>query len=139
MGNHRVRLYAPTVVAPGSTFSHYDTELSPNALMEPFDTPSVQAQVNIDLTPALFRDMGWRVNQGDALIGDCDTTVDLLDEGGLVLGANVQAWNNLCTLSTSRDNAYRSCMEAFTRRSLDSGVLVDNEAGKVMSCAAKNR
>jgi hypothetical protein len=99
----------------------------------------VQAQVNVDLTPALFRDIGWRVNQGNALIGNCDTTVDLLDEGGLVLGANVQAWSNLCTISTSGDSGYQSCMEAYTTRSAASGVLVDNQAGKVMSCAAKER
>ena len=48
----RVRLYAPTVVASGSTLSHYDTVLTPNAVMEPFDTPTEQAQVSNDLTPA---------------------------------------------------------------------------------------
>jgi len=137
--NGRVRLYAPAVVASGSTFSHYDTVLTPNALMEPFDTPSVQAQVNVDLTPALFRDTGWQVNQGNALIGNCDTTVDVLDEGGLVLGANVQAWSNLCTISTSGKAAYQSCMDAYKTRSLASGVLVGNQAGKVMSCAAKKK
>jgi hypothetical protein len=54
-----VRLYAPTVVALGSSISHYDTSANPNLLMEPFITNSLRAADTFDLTPALFEDIGW--------------------------------------------------------------------------------
>ena len=55
----RVRLYAPNPVAGGSSFSHFDTSLTPNALMEPFINDSLNSAVELDLTPALFEDLGW--------------------------------------------------------------------------------
>lgn len=134
-----VRLYAPPVVASGSTFSHYDTVLTPNAIMEPFDTPTEQAQVNIDLTPALLRDTGWRINTGNAIINNCNTTVDVVAEGGLVLGANVQSWNDICSTTTSSKSAYTKCMDAYKTRALASGILVGNQGGKVLACAAKRK
>lgn len=54
-----VRLYAPTVVALGSSISHYDTSANPNLLMEPFITNTLRAADTFDLTPALFEDIGW--------------------------------------------------------------------------------
>ena len=55
----RVRLYAPNPVEGGSSFSHFDTSLTPNALMEPFINDSLNSAVELDLTPALFEDLGW--------------------------------------------------------------------------------
>lgn len=52
-------LYAPNPVAGGSSFSHFDTLLTPNALMEPFINDDLNAAVDLDLTPALFKDLGW--------------------------------------------------------------------------------
>jgi hypothetical protein len=56
-----VRLYAPPVVAPGSSVSHYDTSAYRNLLMEPFInsdlTHSVQSPE--DLTLELLHDIGW--------------------------------------------------------------------------------
>ena len=56
-----VHLYAPPVVAPGSSVSHYDTTAYRNLLMEPFInsdlTHSVQAPE--DLTLELLHDIGW--------------------------------------------------------------------------------
>ena len=58
--NH-VKLYAPAVVAPGSSVSHYDTTADRNLLMEPFInsdlTHSVQSPE--DLTLELLHDIGW--------------------------------------------------------------------------------
>lgn len=54
-----VRLYAPTTVALGSSISHYDTSATPNLLMEPFITDTLRAADTLDLTPALFEDLGW--------------------------------------------------------------------------------
>lgn len=134
----RVRLYAPAVVAPGSTFSHYDTALSPNALMEPFDTPTVQAQYNVDLTPALYRDMGWKVNNGDARIGKCNTTVDVLETGGFIVGANVQAWNNLCKTSSKNPGKYVQCMVDLQHRLRSAKLIHPLQGAAILLCTATN-
>jgi len=54
-----VRLYAPPVVAGGSSGSHWDVTASPNLLMEPFINPDLRAADTLDLTPAQFKDVGW--------------------------------------------------------------------------------
>lgn len=57
----RVYLYAPSPLAQGSSFSHFDVRLTPNALMEPFINDDLNANGDLDLTPALFKDVGWSV------------------------------------------------------------------------------
>ncbi len=54
VGTH-VQLYAPNPQEPGSSVSHWDTALTPNEVMEPFDTGSDFR----DVTEAAFKDMGW--------------------------------------------------------------------------------
>jgi len=56
-----VRLYAPPVVAPGSSGSHWDVTASPNLLMEPFLNSDLRAADSLDLTPAQFVDVGWQL------------------------------------------------------------------------------
>jgi hypothetical protein len=55
----QVLLYAPDPVQPGSSKSHFDTSAAPNLLMEPSITADLDAANNLDLTPALFDDIGW--------------------------------------------------------------------------------
>jgi hypothetical protein len=54
-----VYLYSPSTLAQGSTFSHFDVSLTPNALMEPFINDDLNAAADLDLTPFLFKDVGW--------------------------------------------------------------------------------
>jgi hypothetical protein len=54
-----VQLYAPDPVQPGSSKSHFDTSATPNLLMEPSITPDLNSATDLDLTPALFEDLGW--------------------------------------------------------------------------------
>lgn len=139
-GNGRVRLYAPNPYESGSSFSHYDTSLVPNALMEPANTATLRGNINIDLTPALFTDIGWTLNPGAARIGNCTTNVDVVGDGGLIPGANVQAWSNLCLRENpGSKGGYQSCMEGYKEYALADGILIGNQGGKVMSCAAKIR
>lgn len=49
-------MYAPDPVEPGSSVSHYDTAVTPNALMEPFITGPTS---DLDLTVPLLTDLGW--------------------------------------------------------------------------------
>ena len=55
--NGRVLMYAPNPFASGSSVSHWDISLSPNALMEPAINNDLHD--NLDLTPYMFRDIGW--------------------------------------------------------------------------------
>lgn len=57
--NGLVQLYAPNPVQPGSSKSHFDTSATPNLLMEPSITPDLDSATDLDLTPALFEDIGW--------------------------------------------------------------------------------
>lgn len=133
----RVRLYAPNPYEPGSSFSHYDTNHSPNALMEPAITTTLRGDANLDLTPALFRDIGWKLNPGSATIGTCNTMVDVVEEGGLVPGANVQAWNNLCAASSTSKAQYLGCMDSYRKRAAADRVINAGQGVKVLACAAK--
>lgn len=55
--NGRVQLYAPNPLELGSSISHYDTPCLPNLLMEPAINNNLSSDV--DLTLALFDDLGW--------------------------------------------------------------------------------
>lgn len=138
--NGRTRLYAPTVVAGGSTFSHFDTDLLPNALMEPADTPELQAQIDVDLTPALFADIGWTLNPGNATFAGCDTTVKTVEAGGLIVGANLTAQNNLCATSARGSRAsYLRCIGDYAAKLQQQGAINAVQLGKVRQCASTVR
>jgi len=53
-----VRMYAPSPVEGGSSVSHFSHSLSPNELMEPFDTGAKQG---VGLAKELFLDIGWNI------------------------------------------------------------------------------
>ena len=86
---------------------------------------------------ALFRDIGWTVNPGNAAIGDCVTNVDVVDTGGLITGANVQAWNKLCEASSSDKAGYVKCMDSYRKRATADKILVGSQGAKVLACAVK--
>ena len=97
---NRPLLYAPSTVANGSTFSHFDVSLTPNALMEPFINDDLAANFRTDLTLGLFADEGWvlksaRRNWAVSLV----PKVPLYVAPGLMTGANLQAADKLCTAS----------------------------------------
>jgi hypothetical protein len=136
--NGRTRLYSPWIVATGSTFSHFDTVLSPNALMEPFDTPDIQAQLSLDLTPALLRDIGWPMNDGNALLpgpngSTCDSGVDASSTGGISIGANVAATNSVCLVGATR-TSYNTCMSNYANKLLNDGLITSLQRGKILTC-----
>lgn len=131
------RLYAPNPVQVGSSFSHYDTSAVPNALMEPAITRSLAANLDVDLTNALFQDEGWSLEAGNALINGCDTNVELSIPGGIIVGASIQAWDHLCAASTDNKGEYQSCMNNYKHQLQDAGLIHGNQNGKISSCAAK--
>lgn len=58
---HRVIMYAPSTLRPGSSVSHYDISAFKNLLMEPFINPDLTLSVRPpqDLTYPFLQDIGW--------------------------------------------------------------------------------
>ncbi len=101
--NGFVRLYAPNPVEPGSSFSHFDVVASPNLLMEPSLTATVSAATDVDLTTALFQDIGWTVVDADG-----DTIPDLNDNCTLIdnpdqRDSNGDGFGNACDADLNDD------------------------------------
>ena len=132
----RPRLFMPDPVQGGSSGSHYDTALSPNALMEPAINDSLHAALNLDITPNLLKDTGWKLNPGNAVIDGCDTGIRIVDDAGIIIGANVQATSNLCLYTATARGDYQNCMSGYKDRLLAANLITDKQAGKMMSCAA---
>ncbi|OOG65377.1 hypothetical protein B0E46_03245 [Rhodanobacter sp. B04] len=108
-----VLLYAPTTLASGSSFSHYDTRLSPNALMEYAESPDLKGHINLDLTPALFKDEGWQLNETGQMLLTCNTGVPTWIPGGIVIGANVYSNAKTIAVSAAHFGIYRTSMLAY--------------------------
>lgn len=99
----QVRLFAPGSVQPGSSFSHWDTVASPNLLMEPSITDTLTAAVDVDLTAALYADIGWvLVDEDSDLIPDIndncriESNTDQRDTDG-------DGFGNLCDADLNND------------------------------------
>lgn len=135
----RALLYSPTVVAGGSTFSHYDTSLTPNALQEPNISVDLDGNVDVDLNVALFSDMGWGLNTGTAKTrnGRCDTGVPVLtspDRPGFIGGANLQAADSICRRPGTSRIGVRSCMAPFLNELRAEDAIPATAATKVAIC-----
>lgn len=135
----RVRLNTPAALAPGSTFSHFDTALSPNALMEPSITGTLRADLDVDLTPALFRDTGWATSAGNATLGSCDTGVPVVDATGVAVGASIEARALVCSAFSRNKGQYQSCVVAYANSLVEAGLIEGSDKGRVASCAARQR
>lgn len=136
--NGLVRLYAPGVVALGSSVSHYDTALSPNALMEPFISGDLSASFNVDLTPSLYEDIGWVLDDGNGEIEGCDTTVDAVNDMGIILGARIEAISSLCASQAGNPGNYQSCLSAFTNEMKSAGLISGRQKGRTQSCGGNS-
>lgn len=134
----RPLLYAPATVANGSSFSHFETALTPNALMEPNINDDLDAARMLDLTLGVMADIGWKPNAGSAHIGNCDTGVKITKEPGLIAGANIQAQDRLCrTGAKGNRSQYLRCMNDTAAELKAIGMISTIEQANVRSCAAK--
>ena len=136
----RVQLFAPSVVQPGSSFSHFDTSVTPNALMEPAITSTLNANFMIDMTPSLMSDIGWSRNGGSAALRSCLTGVPMEEAGGLIPGANVLAADSVCTknVDASRaSSAYKACMTTFADVLVNAGMTTGAQDASLRSCISR--
>lgn len=133
----RPRLFMPNPVQGGSSGSHYDSNMLPNALMEPAINSTLFSAFNLDITPNLLHDTGWSLNTGNAKINGCDTTIDVVDPAGIIIGANVQATSNLCLSQARNRGAYQSCMAHYKNSLVAAGLITGAQGGRLTSCAAQ--
>lgn len=131
------RLYMPDPVVGGSSGSHYDTAALPNLLMEPSINDTLLSIYNIDITANLLEDTGWTLNDGSAVIDGCNTGIDLVNDAGIIIGANVQATSNVCLIGAVDRGDYQSCMESYKDKLVANGLITGKQGGRLMSCAAK--
>lgn len=132
--NGNVQLYAPTTLAQGSSFSHYDTRLTPNAIMEYAISADLMANVDLDLTPALFLDEGWVVNRGNQKLLNCDTGVPTSVPGGVVIGANIYSYARVLADAAINVGAYRMAMRGHASDLASSGRLSAGQASSLNQC-----
>jgi len=135
----QVKLYMPTVLAPGSTRSHFDTSAEPNLLMEPAINTTLRAATNLDLTPALLEDEGWETNGGDASVAGCSTGVPVYRDGGATVGAAVQAHAAVCAAFGANHGGFVSCMAQATNSLKARGLISGAQQGRVQRCSARAR
>jgi hypothetical protein len=155
-----VRLYAPGVVAPGSSVSHWDTVALPNLLMEPFINTDLEGATTLDLTPSLMTDIGWTggpycpvgsdVSSPTVVVNGCDsgvpnrfgpwtvfpnpsgTTYSGLVAGGCTISDVV----NSCPADAKNHGDAVSCVTHVTTALAGAGALSDAERTAILTCAA---
>lgn len=129
-----VQLYAPTTLAQGSSFSHYDTRLTPNAIMEYAINQDLVGQIDVDLTPALFKDIGWGLNTGTQKLLTCDTGVPTLVPGGVIVGANIISNVKILAGAAADVGAYRSAVTAYAGQLATDGLITAAQATSLNAC-----
>jgi hypothetical protein len=129
-----VQLYAPTVLAQGSSFSHYDTRLTPNALMEYAINSDLAGHIDLDLTPALFQDEGWQLNEGTQSLLDCDSGIPTWLPGGVVIGANVVANARIIAGAAPTVGDYRPAVRAYAAGLATDGLITGAQATSLNAC-----
>jgi hypothetical protein len=133
----RPRLYMPNPVESGSSGSHYDTAHNPNSLMEPAINTTLRGALNIDMSAALLKDTGWKLNTGNAKLNGCDTGIKVIENNGKIIGANVEATSKLCMSRASSIGQYQSCMSDLNSRLFNAGLITRAQSTKLAFCQTK--
>ena len=138
----RPRLFAPNPVQSGSSFSHYDSVAEPNLLMEPAINVTLKGIYDLDITPALLADIGWKLNTGNAQLSSpnvpaCDAGIAVTSDSGLMAGATVQAAHQLCLVTARTRTQYSTCMTQAKDRLVASGLITPTQGQQVMVCARR--
>jgi hypothetical protein len=129
-----VLVYAPTVLAQGSSFSHYDTRLTPNAVMEYAINQDLVGQIDVDLTPALFKDIGWGLNTDGQKLLTCDTGVPTLVPGGVIIGANILSNAKVLAGAAATFDDYKTGMLAYAAQLSTDGLVTGDQATSLNAC-----
>ena len=84
----KIEMYAPAAIESGSSVSHFNTDATPNELMEPSYT---EGQYDLGLAVYLLQDLGWSVTANAApTITAVDQTV--AEDASIVV--DISSWGN---------------------------------------------
>jgi hypothetical protein len=148
------KLYAPTVIAPGSTASHWDVSETPNQLMEPFINGDLIATVKVpkDLSESLMRDIGWYPDADTDLVPDdsdacansaVGTTISI---GGISSGVPDKVFSNGCSMTQRIDECaagattrggFNSCVAHVGDDAKNAGMISSAQKDALQSAAAR--
>lgn len=134
----RVKLFTPAQFIFGSSFSHIDLEMSPDALMEPAEGRGMRADVMIGVVLDMMEEMGWPTNRnGTAKLGNCETGIPVYKDG-FIPGANLIAHNNMCKTAFAGSRAQQlRCMNDQITWLQGQTLLSSLEVAKARQCVAK--
>jgi hypothetical protein len=148
----QARLYMPTVVRPGSSGSHFDVALAPNALMEPFINADLESNTTLDLSPFVLLDEGWTLldADGDNVFDVEDSCADSLTDATVTIdgcnsGVANQIFANGCSIAdlvmqcadgAGNHGAFVSCSAKTLNALKKAGVITDAGKGAIQSCSA---
>jgi hypothetical protein len=102
--------------------------------MAPSASATVIAQADLDLTPALFMDIGWSVNRGPLSLLDCATNVPISSAGGLIPGANALTNLKLCAKTSATVGDYRDCTGRYVQSRLEAKLFKPAQAQSLKMC-----
>ncbi len=130
-----VRLYAPATIAPGSSVSHFDTVATPNVLMEPFINGDLRSARNLDLTPSLMQDIGWKLEP--LKIGYCNTHVPNALDNGDLLHVKVEACEAAAEGKKGRldKGKFVACVAKDALAAKKAGLIDTRELAAVLVCS----
>jgi hypothetical protein len=109
-----VRLHGPATLAPGSTYSHWSTALSPNELMEPsYAGPNH----NRSLATELLKDIGWTV-QCPVAVAISSFGVRAVDRGAELTARFESTFPNV-VVNVYRGDGREGGLTALTTRAME--------------------
>lgn len=155
-GGGRVLLYAPSPAVPGSSISHWERVATPDLLMEPVISDTVESVRTLDLTPFLLHDLGWRLSDDDADgVADIEDVCAASDVSATVVvaGCDSGVANTVladgCTIAdriaacaeegsaVGEHGDFVSCVTHLGDELREAGALSGVSQGAIVSCAAQ--
>jgi hypothetical protein len=97
-----------TTVALVSSIAHFDLAASPSLLMEPFITPTLASATNVDLTAALFEDIGWKI---ELSVADCGKGSGAV--ATLLNGLSLACLVFTCANNASNKGQFQGCSKSL--------------------------
>jgi hypothetical protein len=148
------KLYAPAVIAPGSSVSHWDVSETPNQLMEPFINGDLIATVKVpkDLSESLMRDIGWYPDADTDLVpDDSDACANsavgaTISIGGISSGVPDKVFSNGCSIKQRIDECaagatnrggFNSCVAHVGDDAAIAGMISSAQKDALQSAAAR--
>jgi hypothetical protein len=123
------QVYAPTVFAGGSSVAHFDQRHAPNALMEPAITATLRGVENLDLTPSLFQDTGWKLE--NLKLGACDTGGPNVNRIGEILSVQLES----CAADSETAGQFVACAARIAYDNAGQRLISVEQASKIVGCA----